>query len=142
MGSVSGAKAGHGHRNDAVAVKSKQVKGANRHQERQRGVKAARDAHHRTRAVRMVEALCEAPSLDGEDVLAARVALGAIGRHKRTSRHKARELGLLARQREADLNVVRFAARTRRVEGGHAHALGDDGGDVDLAGSVAHSKRG
>ena len=42
----------------------------------------------------MLEALCQAPRLDGEDFLATGVPLGSVGGHKGMWAHVASELGL------------------------------------------------
>ena len=91
---LGGAKARHGNRNDALTVESEQVKGPHGHKQGQRGVQAAGDADDRAVAVRVVETLGQAPRLDGEDVLAAGVALGPVGRNEGVRVNAARTLGL------------------------------------------------
>ena len=91
---IRGAKARHGHRDDAAAVQAQQVEGAHGHEQRERGVKAAGDADDRALGAGVRKALGETVGLDGKDVLAALRATGGVGRHEGMRIHPARERGL------------------------------------------------
>ena len=81
---VGGAKARHGHGDDAGTVQVEQVKGAHGHQQRQSGVKAAGDTDNGVAG----------------DVLAALRAAGRVCRHKRVRVHVARKARLALVKRE------------------------------------------
>ena len=133
------AEARHRDGQDALAVQPYQVEGARDHEQRQRGVQTARDAHHHVGRAGVRQALGQTVCLNREHVFAALGTRRRVVGHEGMRVHVAREQRLCARarrlEREGGVGVAQLVDRRGTgLVGGHALALGAQHADVDLGG--------
>ena len=93
------AKAGHGHGRDTGARQAQGVERTHGHEERQRGIEAARKADDGRLGARMGKAGLEAGGLQVEDSLATLSQITVVGRHKGSAGEDSVDVERIAQDR-------------------------------------------
>lgn len=134
QGAPGGAEAGHGDRLDLRAGAAQPIIGPRRHQQRQGGIEAPRQADHRA-GVGVRQPPGKAGGLDGEDFLAAGRLLVRVVRDKGTGGENAGQLEGADRMGEGDDRHVLLCR-----EGGHPPPLKGELVEIHLRGDDASGK--